>query len=367
MPKKNQGVDAAKYDKSMGPGAAGGEGLVWRAPHARPFRLAGFAWFEQDRVYRRLPLKPPAPLPQPVNNLAWSTAGGQIQFRTDSRTIAVRVRLRGSAGMVHMPATGQCGFDLYHGPAGRQKFLTVTKYPIRATDYEQVLLQNVPTCLRNITLNFPLYQGVEEALVGLEPNAALKPPPAYALDRRIVIYGTSITQGGCAARPGMAYTNILSRRLNAEIVNLGFSGNGKGEPELARIIATVDRCGLFVLDYEANAQGLKGLRKTLPGFVRILRRKHPKTPILVVSMIRPAGTLIDANGKRAWTARRVYQRETVARLRKAGDRNIHFCDGSKFLTGDGLEGTVDGVHPTDLGFLAIANGLEPALRKILFS
>jgi hypothetical protein len=341
--------------------------LTWRSPADPPFRLAGFAWFGQDRLYRRLPAEARWPLPEVVHALANCTAGGQIQFRTDSPALAIRVRLTAPAGMVHMPATGQCGFDCYIGPPKRQRYCSTTKYDLRRSDYECALFDLPEAEMRNVTLNFPLYQGVEEVLVGLRPDARVQPPPPYDDPRPVVVYGTSIAQGGCASRPGMAYTNILSRRFNRPFVNLGFSGSGRGEPEVARTIAEIADPASFVLDYEANAWADGQLEKTLRGFIEIVRESHPVIPILVVSKTRYASESFDDGALQGRLARRDFQRRTVEELRAAGDKSISFLDGSDLLGQDFDECTVDGAHPNDLGFWLMAGGIEPALADILRS
>ena len=346
-----------------------GGGWCWHVPTERPFRLAGFAWFEQDHVYRRLPKAPQWPLPEAVDALANSTAGGQIQFQTDSPRLAVRVRLAGPANMNHMPATGQCGFDCYMGPPRCQRYCSTTKYDHRLTEYECTLLDFPPSAtgspMRNVTLNFPLYQGVEDVRIGVSPDARLLAPPPYDSDQPVVVYGTSITQGGCASRPGMAYTNILSRRLNRPFINLGFSGSGRGEPEVAHVMAEVPDPGCFVLDYEANASADQRLEKTLADFIDILRDAHPDTPILVVSRIRFAMESFSEDAVADRLKRRDFQQHEVERRRAAGDDRIFFHDGADLLGDDFDECTVDGAHPTDLGFLRIAHGLAPVLARVL--
>jgi len=339
--------------------------MVWHDPGDMPLRLAGFPWFAQERTYRRLPKRPAEKLPAAVDQLADCTAGGQVSFRTDSRQVAVRVELAGPADMCHMPATGQCGFDLYVGAAPEQRFHSVTKYDVRSRSYETLLFDHPETLLRDFTLNFPLYQGVRQVLVGLLPGAQVAPPVPWTLEGPVVAYGTSITQGGCASRPGMAWTNILSRALNVEIVNLGFSGNGKGEPEVLRLVAQVAGARLFVLDYEGNAGGREQLAHSLPECIRILRQAHPAVPILVVSRIAFASDLTHAQSRAERELSRDMQARLVERLRLAGDCNLHFLDGSTRLGPDFTEGTVDGVHPTDLGFMRMAAALEPELRRLL--
>jgi hypothetical protein len=348
----------------MRPNESEGEGLTWHAPSEPPFRLAGFAWFQHDRAYRRLPVRPKWPLPKAVDDLANCPSGGQVQFQTDSRKLAVKVQLAGPAGLDHMPQTGVAGFDCYVGRPKEQRYWSTTRFQFQAASYTCYLFDLPQRETRNVTLNFPLYQGVKEVLVGMEAGAQVQAPPPYYDNRPIVVYGTSITQGGCAARPGMAFTNILSRRLNRPFVNLGFSGSGRGEPEVARTIAEIPDPACLVLDYEGNAGGGL-LEQTLGGFIDILREAHPETPILVVSRIRMAPDCFSLSGARDRDGKRGFQRRTVQGRRAAGDANIHFLDGARLLGGDFDECTVDGVHPTDLGFWRMAKGLEPVLKDIL--
>ncbi|HUU42768.1 MAG TPA: SGNH/GDSL hydrolase family protein, partial [Planctomycetota bacterium] len=346
-----------------GPGAE--TPLVWHSPKDAPFRIAGFAWWETDRAYRRMPVAPPEPLPEAVDKLADWTAGGQIRFRSDSKRVAVRVTLTDKADMNHMPATGQCGFDCYIGSVGEQRFVGVTKYDHHQVGYEHKLYEVAEPVMRSFTLNFPLYMGVREVHVGLEADAEVLAPDPYESDGRVIVYGTSITQGGCAARPGMCYTNILSRRIHREFINLGFSGSGRGEPEVARTVATIARPALFVLDYEGNAGGIEPLTRTFPEFIRILREAHPSVPILALSHIRFAGESVNPKALAARLERRDFQKKIIDDLRAAGDVNVHFLDGSDVLGEDFDECTVDGVHPTDLGFLRIADAVTPVIRGIL--
>lgn len=352
-------------DKNMAPLTGSDLPLAWYAPDEAPFRLTGFPWFEQDRVYRRLPLAPAQPLPPAVDQLANCTAGGQVAFQTDSTHLAVKVELAGPADMNHMPATGQCGFDLYVGPPGTQRFQQTSTYDHRQTEYEALLFQHADTELRSFTLNFPLYQGVKSVQVGLLPKAAIVAAPPWSVDGKVVIYGTSITQGGCACRPGMAYTNIVSRALNTEMVNLGFSGNGRGEPEVIEVVASVPNPRLFVLDYEANRGAHDELKETLQDALRILREAHTAVPILVVSRIAFAPDITCATAAADRDRCRDMQAAVVKAANTNGDGLIAFFDGSTLLGDDFDECTVDGVHPTDLGFMRMARGLAPVIGRML--
>ena len=341
------------------------EELQWHSPWEPPFRILGMGWEMPAGALRRMPLKPAETLPEGVDVQAWHTAGVQIRFRTDAARIGVRVKLKGVHGMDHLTATGQCGIDAYIGPTGAMTFAGVTRFS-RAADAYQVTLCAFPTAeRRTVTLNLPLYQGLDDLAIGLPSGCHLAAAPCPPKSRRIVVYGTSITQGGCASRPGMAYTNILSRRIDAEFFNLGFSGSGRGEPEVARAIATLPPPAVFVMDYEANCHAIENLRRTLPVFLAILRRCWPRTQILVVSKVPYAREAYDADARERRLVNRAFQRQTVARLRRAGDSRITFLDGSNLLGRDYTECSVDGAHQTDLGFMRMANGLEQPLRRLL--
>jgi len=342
------------------------EQLKWYSPLEAPFHIAGFPWLAQDGVYRRLPLASRADLPPAVDTLAYCTAGGQIRFRTNSSRLVIRVRLAGPANMHHMPSTGQCGFDCYLGEPGDQHFTSTAIFKPTASEYESQLYQWDTKKDVAVTLNFPLYQGVEEVWIGVDNDAVISDAPVYASSKPIVLYGTSVTQGGCASRPGMAYSNILSRMIPVEFVNLGFSGNGKGEPELAHILSEIDDPALYILDYEGNTGEVENITRTLPEFIRILRARQPEVPILVVSRIRNAVDQFYEGKRELNNSRRLVQIENVEQRRAEGDRNIHFVDGSKLLGEDyDRECTVDGVHPTDLGFMRMAQSLAPIIKPLL--
>jgi hypothetical protein len=365
MTNNQQPVNAIQLDANMRIQQSGDNDFIWHSPFEQPFHVAGFGWLHEEGRYRRLPAKPSRILPAAVDILSNCTAGGQIRFVTDAASLSVKVKLTGAANMYHMPATGQCGFDCYIGGPGEQDFYSTTVYDHRLTEYESVIFTNMERKNRIITLNFPLYQGVEEVWIGLDREARIALPPAYDSPKKIIVYGTSITQGGCASRPGMAYTNILSRRINMEFLNLGFSGNGKGEPELSHILAEIPDPECLILDYEANCVSTELLQKTLPDFISIYREKHPLTPILVISRITHAKEKFHSQMAQERAERKQIQIRTVEQRRKLDDANIYFCDGSMLLGKDAHECTVDGSHPTDLGFLRMADGLTPVLQRIL--
>ncbi|MGG0814180.1 SGNH/GDSL hydrolase family protein [Paenibacillus alvei] len=339
--------------------------VVWYSPLEEPFMISGFHWFASEGRYRRLPVSTEYSIPEAVDILANHTAGGQIRFVTNSSKLFLRVTLSGTGDMYHMAATGQCGFDCYAEVDGKLHYRSTTGWNPRESEYESVLFFRDAQERRFVVLNFPLYQGVKEIQVGLKEGALVEHPPSYEDARKIIVYGTSITQGACASRPGMCYTNILSRKMNREFINFGFSGSGKGEPELAHIIASISDPACLVLDYEANSVSPELYAKTLPQFIQIYREKHPTVPILILSRLLFSYTSFDPEDVKLHQARKHMQMTFVESLHQAGDCNIHFYDGEKLLPLHAHECYVDGTHPTDLGFIQIANGLEPVLREIL--
>lgn len=337
----------------------------WHSPHQPPIRVTGLPWFGEEGLYRRLPLQPPEPIRPEVDRLADYPAGAQLRLATDSPKLAVRVELAAPAGMYQMPATGQCGIDCYVGPTGSMTYVGTAKFAANAVTYDAVLFDGAPAKWREVTLNLPLYQGVRRMAVGLAPSAGLRPFAGFASGKRVLLYGTSITHGACATRPGMAYPNVLSRMLPLEFVSFGFSGNAQGEPEVARLIAGVEEPALLVLDYEGNTPSTERLAATLPAFIAIFRERHPDVPILVVSQIPLARESYDDDMLQRRLARKRVQLDTVERLRAAGDFNVHFRDGESLLGDDWHECTTDGIHPSDLGYYRIAHALRPAIAGLL--
>lgn len=181
-------------------------------------------------------------------------------------------------------------------------------------------------------------------------------------EKPIVFYGTSILQGGCASRPGMAHTNIISRRLNRECINLGFSGNGQLDLEVARVMAEVD-AGVFVLDFVPNAS-VEQMKERMETFYRIIRNKHPKTPIVFIEDPIFTHTLFDQRVAHEVTRKNQTLNEIFNSLKKKGEKDIYLIHSEKMIGEDG-EATVDGIHFTDLGMMRYANLITPFIKKMI--
>ncbi|MHA6483467.1 SGNH/GDSL hydrolase family protein [Paenibacillus sp. strain BS8-2] len=336
----------------------------WHSPLQLPLQVYGFPWLNEEGVYRRLPLNIHG-LSEAIDQLANLTAGGQIRFKSNTNRLAIRVMAGAYAQMDHMTATGQSGFDVYIGEVGQERYVGTSRIKWDGQCYEALMFdgENMDTN-QTITINFPLYQQVLEVAVGLPPHASIERDDSLEHRGRLICYGTSITQGACASRPGLAYTQQLGRMLSREVINLGFSGNGRGEAQIAEIIGTIEHVDAIIIDYEANCT-TERYRETLETFLAICRRHHPSVPVLVVSRIVYAKEFIIPSERTDRRQRRTFARKMVMKLNHEGDDRLFFIDGEKLLGSRFDECTVDGVHPNDLGFSRIAKGIYNKLRKII--
>ncbi|HTL54300.1 MAG TPA: SGNH/GDSL hydrolase family protein, partial [Candidatus Limnocylindrales bacterium] len=316
----------------------------------------GLPWFKEDEpALRRLPLRLKDRLRPPVWDLAQDPSGARVRFRTDSTTIGLAAENPGFSNMHHMASVGENGFDLY---VGSDYFGSA--WPDSTGKIAKEWRIGRERKMRSITLYLPLYKPVKISELTLDSDALLEPALPYPVAKPIVYYGSSITQGGCASNPGGSCQAILERKLNADFVNLGFSGNGLGEPALAEAICELDP-SCIVLDFWGNPSADQ-YASALPTFVEILRRKWPRLPILVTSPFYFPAEEIRGEVAREQTAKRLSARDFVEHRRKNGDHRIWFVDGLKMLNREQTAGLVDGVHCNSLGFYFNALGLEPYLR-----
>ncbi len=336
----------------------------WLWYDAHELDVEGKGWSDTAEFYHRLPAKAKGVVRNPVWSLSTNTAGLGVRFVTDADSIAARWTLtRKSLAMDHMPATGVSGVDLYVKHAGRWRWIGIGR-PKSSPTNEVTLASDIPEGRHEYLLYLPLYNGVKSLALGIPPKAKLAKAPPRPADRAkpIIYYGTSISQGGCAARPGMAHAAILGRRLDRPVINLGFSGNGKLDPEMGVLIAEVD-AAMVVLDCLPNMSPQLVTDRTGP-FVKALRKARPKMPIVLVENIAyQAGTFLPKK-REAYRSKNRALRKVYDSLVAEGVKGLHYVPGEPLLGDDG-EATVDGTHCTDLGFHRFADALEPVLREIL--
>jgi len=331
------------------------------------FSVYGLNWFSKDKRYDRLPVyfdETIAKVSENVNFLKHSTSGVHVAFFSNTKNISIKASLSYYQNMYHMAFCGQEGFDLYAGDDVKSlKFLNTSYKSIMDKTYDYKLLDNKDVGYKLFVIYFPLYSGVEEFSVGIDDDAEIQPAEGIYDKKKIVFYGTSITQGACSIRPGLAYTNSLSRRFGKEVLNFGFSGSGKGEKEMAEVISTVSDTELFVLEYEANVE-LSELKSTLNPFIDILREKYPDTPVIVASKTWFTRELTFESERKKQQRFVDFQKKTV-KERKAKGENIYFYNGHKLFGKYPEEALVDGIHPNDIGVLMITENYEKLIKSLL--
>ena len=312
--------------------------------------VEGKGWTDTDWFYSRLPTKAQGRVIQPVWDLSHQSAGISVRFMANTSSVQVRWTLTNekNLSMPHMPDTGASGIDLYaKDKDGRWRFVGNGR-PDAGTNTAQFAPASGQPCL----LYFPLYNGVASAEIGIPKESTMSVPDASTLSKPIVFYGTSITQGGCASRPGMAATAIVGRRLDVPVINLGFSGCGVMEQSMAELMAELD-ASAYVLDCLWNMVPTGVAERTEP-FVKALRRAHPDTPIWLVEDSSVWGFCPTAKG--------IALREVYKKLTADGMKNVYFLSNEGML-GDDTEGTVDGTHLTDLGMMRQAETFIKAISS----
>jgi len=332
----------------------------WLPISTPEFEVDGLPWFAQNKGdLVRLPLTLEKVVRPPVWNLAKSPSGARIRFRTDAPSVSIRLEYPSAPNMTNMHAFGQTGVDLYADGVYIATAIA-DKDAVPGKVIEKVFFSGMPKVDREITIYLSLYKPVKVIAIGL-PEARLNRPKPYALAHPVVFYGTSITQGGCASRSGMSYQAILGRMLNLDFVNQGYSGNGMGEPEMAKAMAEIDAAA-YVLDFAQNNRTVDSLSKVYAPFLETLRARHPDTPILAITPIYSAR---EATGDKELQWMRDHIRRVVSRAIASGDRHLQLVEGTDLLGPAQGDGLVDGTHPNDLGFQSMAAGLATRFRQFL--
>lgn len=340
-----------------------GKEIVWYRIDRAPFRIYGLMRTEDDARYCRIPcrLAHSSGINEGIRALYTHTAGGRVRFSTDSPYLAVRCRYNVPNGYYHMTAACAQGFDLYRNGEAESSYVHTFFPPREASDGYTSVSRKFPfEGLQAFTLNFPPYNNVDCLEIGLAPGARLEEGKPYRLENPAVIYGSSITQGGCASRPGTCYTSLLSSWLDMDYVNLGFSGSARGEEEMMEYIASLDM-SMFIYDYDHNAPDPEHLKQTHERGFRIVREKNPDLPVIFVT--KPDWRPDNTNSTQR---RRDVIFHTYANAVAQGDRHVAFVDGRSFFARrDRGDCTVDGCHPNDLGMFRMAERICDAVRRFL--
>lgn len=333
-------------------------GNAWYDLHS--LTLEGRAWNDVARPYHRLPVRAKEVVREALWSLGTKATGVRARFVTDSTNIELRWKNVSDAHFDHMPDSGTAGLDLYVRDSQRWRLAGVGRL-LRPGYNQTTMVASLPPGPKEFMIHLPLYSEVEYVQVGVPLRASMTLAPAWpAKIKPMLFYGTSITHGGCASRPGMSYPAIISRQIGRPFWNISFDGNAFMDIELAHLFAELDP-SVYVVDAVANMTPAM-VRERGANFVKVLRKARPKTPIVVLE--RPIGRTGPMFG--VFQAKELHAAlgEVYAGLKKEGVPGLHFIP-STGLLGDDNEATADTGHPSDLGFFRMAQVIGPVLQKLI--
>jgi len=311
----------------------------------------------KESPYDRLPVSYKEIVRTPVWDLSKSSAGISIRFSTNTSNLKIKWEVLNNFSMDHMPDTGIKGVDLYYRNGQEWQYLNTGRPKGLINEY--TLIENMKEEMREFKIFLPLYDGIKNIEIGIDSTSNIIKPTKNKR-KPIIFYGTSITQGGCASRPGMAHTNIISRKLDIDVVNFGFSGNGRMEQPIAEIISSVEP-SLYIIECMPNMIKPELITERTIPLVNTIREKNPNTPIIFVDLFKSPITILNIKAKSENIAMDNALKAEFEKMIKNGYKNIYLIETPKLADSD-HEGTVDGIHFTDLGFLLYADFLISQLR-----
>jgi len=324
-----------------------------------PFRVYGLYNYKNEPEFKRIPEAIAESTSENVKSLNFQTAGGRVRFKTTSRYVAIKTIMRSIDMIPHMTLAGRAGFDLYVNHNGKSIYYRTFLPPVNMKSGYESILYFPDNTERDLTINFPLYNDVCDLYIGLQESAGLTPGNPYRFQNPVLYYGSSITQGGCASRPGNSYEAIISRMLDCDYINMGFSGSALGEESIVNYMADL-QMSVFVCDYDHNAPNATHLANTHEKLYQKVREKNSTLPIILIS--KP-----DFDSDRSCNIQRrnvIYQ--TYLNAINAGDKNVYFIDGESLFGNEGRDScTVDGCHPNDLGFMRMAEKIGYVIKQVI--
>lgn len=321
-----------------------------------PLKVYGAPFWKKEKSLRRLPIE----ITRKYENLSFFARrcpGVRVRFKTDSQHITVRFELEKAELDAGMSMYACLSANVIEGHTKNGEFLgMVCPEHHFETTAENTFVRDKK--LEDITIFLPRNEVVTKFEILIDDDAQIFEPTPYRTEKPVVFYGSSITEGGCCCNIINAYNAILSRHLDFDYINLGFSGSAKGEPEVAEFISTLDMSA-FVYDYDHNADIPEDLLKTHEPFFKIIREAHPLLPVIM--MTRPKQKYNEDEIRRRDIVKLTYDNAI-----RNGDKNVYFIDGETFFEGDDSNAcSIDGIHPNDLGFSRMAEKIEPILKKLL--
>lgn len=336
--------------------------VVWLDVRHEPFSLHGLYEPQSTPFFCRVPPDVAEATSKGVEALSKESAGGRVRFSTDSPYIAIRAKYRVVGRSSHLALVSSSGFDLYIDGEYGSRFVKEFRMPYDMVDrYEQIVYLDGES-MRSFTVNFPVHAVVESLEIGLKPGAAIGSARPYRDTAPVLFYGSSIVHGTAASRPGTIYPAIISRELNIDFRNIGFSGMAKGEPAIAEWMAGLPM-SVFVCDYDHNAPTVEHLEGTHYVLYETIRAKNPDVPYIMIT--RPDYWTLPREQEHILQRRDVIM-SSYLKARASGDKNVYFIDGLSFNSvHHQYEMSLDSVHPNDAGFIRMAEVIGTVIRHVL--
>ena len=356
-------MDISKVDKNLAAkNIADKPNVEWHNIKENPFKIYGLYNPKTQDVFRRIPKEVAEATSENVVALSTNTAGGRFRFSTDSPYIALRCAMPVSYG-INMSQLVKCGFDLYIDEGEKHTHIGTFRHDVGDTEVYASYIDIFKTKFKggkyNYTVNFPLYNDVYEVEIGIEKGSVLEAGAEYKDIAPFVYYGSSITQGGCASRPGNCYQGFISRRFDIDFVNLGFSGSALAEDAIVDYMSGLNM-SIFISDYDHNAPNAQHLEKTHYKMYETIRKANPNLPYIMIS--KPDVYVNENNNE----ARRGVIKASYEKALQNGDKNVYFIDGFTLFNGlNCTDCTVDSCHPNDLGFFRMSQVIGDKIEEIL--
>ena len=333
----------------------------------KPFQIYGLYNPQTETQFKRMPSDVAETVHPNVKALHLHTSGGRVRFSTDSPYVAIKAVMPSITHFSHMPLTGSSGFDIYiDSPDGWESLYHRTFVPpYHMTDGYESKIEFYEPGIHYVTINFPLYNTLSDLYIGLADGSFVGEGAPYRDLDPVVYYGSSITQGGCASHPGNCYQSMVSRALNIDHINLGFSSGGHGEEAMIQYMKTL-KMSAFVSDYDHNAGSTQHLINTHKHMYEVIREANPDLPYVIMSRPDFHRMLPLFGGNKQSVERREVIIETLHHAFRNDDTNVYFIDGESLFRepfGDGA--AVDGCHPNDLGFSFMAKAVTGVLQRVL--
>lgn len=332
--------------------------LVYIDSHDSHFDVYGLMC--TDGVYHRLSKEVAEKVSPGVKGMNFNTPGGRIRFKTNSKYVAIHCNINADQVNGHISALGRSGMDMYLVENGEQIYYKSFIPLHKLSDTFEQIIRFPNNNERDIIIHLPLFNCCKNLHIGVQNTAYIKNGSEYKYKKPVVFYGSSITHGGCASRPGNAYENYVSRYFDTDFVNLGFSGACKAEQPMCDYLAALDM-SIFVMDYDHNAPTPEYLESTHENLYKAFRAKQPDTPIIIMSKTdvpRDEEAVINT-AKRREIILKTYNNAVAS-----GDKNVYFIDGQEVFKLAGFaDCTVDGCHPNDLGFWCMGQAVIKVIAE----